>query len=419
MTAQALSKKELLLLKGINMPCPESVEIGEDLDCDRISDEDVTIHSGCKITGQSTFISKGVTLGIEAPVTVDNCIIGPDVSIKGGFFQKACFLEGSSAGSGAHVREGTIFEEQAGIAHTVGLKQTILFPYVTLGSLINFCDCLMAGGTGRKNHSEVGSSYIHFNYTPNRDKATPSLLGDVPFGVMLNQPPIFMGGQGGLVGPCRLAFGTVIAAGTIWRKDELRVGRFVFEGRQRDGNIPFTPGLYRSVKRIVINNIVYIANLMALLQWYGHIRYHFINPTFPEELHKGLIAALKFNINERIRRFKQFCMKMPDSAERYQASVRKEDSRVIRQKYEIFKKWPELEEEFDLQTGYIGNDSLKEAFEDKIQNGIRATGPDYLAVIHKMGAHDSDLGSRWLDSIVQMDINRILKHIPSFGQDDS
>ena len=112
-------------------------------------------------------------------------------------------------------------------------KHTILFPFVTLGSLINFCDCLMAGGTSRKNHSEVGSSYIHFNFTPNQDKVTASLIGDVPKGVMLNQPPIFLGGQGGLVGPCRLAYGTTVAAGTIVRKDELRPGRLLYGGCAR------------------------------------------------------------------------------------------------------------------------------------------------------------------------------------------
>jgi UDP-N-acetylglucosamine/UDP-N-acetylgalactosamine diphosphorylase len=86
-------------------------------------------------------------------------------------------------------------------AHAVGLKQTILFPFVTLGSLINFCDCLMGGGTSRRNHSEVGSSFIHFNYTPRQDKATASLLGDVPRGVMLDQPPIFLGGREESSGP--------------------------------------------------------------------------------------------------------------------------------------------------------------------------------------------------------------------------
>ena len=81
-------------------------------------------------------------------------------------------MEKACLGYNSHVRAGTILEEAASVAHTVGLKQTILFPFVTLGSLINFCDCLMAGGTGPKDHSEVGSSYIHFNFTPNQDKAT-------------------------------------------------------------------------------------------------------------------------------------------------------------------------------------------------------------------------------------------------------
>lgn len=54
----------------------------------------------------------------------------------------------------------------------------------------------MAGGTSRKDHSEVGSSYIHFNFTPDGDKTTPSLIGDVPRGEMLNQTPIFLGRQG-------------------------------------------------------------------------------------------------------------------------------------------------------------------------------------------------------------------------------
>ena len=200
-----------LLEKGVHIPVPQSVQIGEEVSVDRISGDRVTLYPGCRIYGSSTLILPGAGLGYESPVTVENCQIGPMVQLKGGFFSQSVFLKGAEMGSGAQVREGVILEEAARAAHTVGLKQTILFPFVTLGSLINFCDCLMAGGTDRKNHSEVGSSYIHFNYTPNQDKATPSLLGDVPRGVMLNQPPIFLGGQGGVVGPCRLDFGTALS----------------------------------------------------------------------------------------------------------------------------------------------------------------------------------------------------------------
>ena len=36
-------------------------------------------------------------------------------------------------GSAAHIRPGTLLEEEAGGAHAVGLKQTIFLPFVTAG----------------------------------------------------------------------------------------------------------------------------------------------------------------------------------------------------------------------------------------------------------------------------------------------
>ncbi len=181
-TDNATIKK--LIQKGVQIRNPAGVEIGAEVDPDNVSGNGVVIHTGCKIFGSSTVILQGARLGFEGPATVVDCQIGPQVELKGGFFQESVFLQKSKMGYGAHVRSGTILEEQASGAHTVGLKQTILFPFVTLGSLINFCDCLMSGGTSRKDHSEVGSSYIHFNFTPNQDKATASLIGDVPYYVL-------------------------------------------------------------------------------------------------------------------------------------------------------------------------------------------------------------------------------------------
>ena len=184
-----LEKAARLIGKGVRIPNPLTLDIGEEVNIDRISGENVAIYPGCRIYGEKTVISAGAKIGYEGPVTIDNCRIGPKVELKGGYFSKSVFLEGASMGLGAQVREGCILEEEASGAHCVGLKQTILLPFVTLGSLINFCDCLMAGGTSRQNHSEVGSSYIHFNFTPDGDKTTPSLIGDVPRGVMLKEPP--------------------------------------------------------------------------------------------------------------------------------------------------------------------------------------------------------------------------------------
>ena len=415
MKSSSILKIENLVKKGVKIPNPDSVEIGDDVSIDRISENKTIIYSGCKIFGSSTLILHGAKLGYEGPVTVENCQVGPWVNLNAGFFKDAVFLSRVSVGSGSHIREGTILEEESSIAHTVGLKQTILFPFVTLGSLINFCDCLMAGGTSRNNHSEVGSSYIHFNYTPEQDKATPSLIGDVPHGVMLDQNPIFLGGQGGLIGPCRLSFGTVIAAGTICKKDELRPQRLIFDKPGKAENIIFTPGTYRRIKTIVINNIIYIANLTALMQWYINVRTRFISDDFPKTLFAGLKEKLKMAIDERIKRFKDLCDKMQDVAASDQYAANDKLSLIVaRQKHELYRMRTRLEESFVELRDNAGDQALRDIFLERIDTGIKKWGKDYIAVIKGLESKDSKTGTMWLQGIVDQITVNILKIIPSF-----
>ena len=259
-----------LLRRGVKIAAPEAVEIGDEVDPGRIA-PDVVIHAGCKVFGAATSMGPGCVLGREAPATVEDCQLGEKVELKGGYFSGAVFLDGAAMGSGAQVRPGTLLEEGAEMAHTVGLKQTIFFPFVVGGSLINFCDALMSGGKSRKVHSEIGSSFIHFNYTPHGDKATASLIGDVPRGVMLDQDPIFLGGQGGVAGPVRIEFGTVQAAGLVSRKDVLEPGQLVVPEAPAPVVKPYGTG-YRSVARVVRNCAIYIGNLAALQVWYEQVR---------------------------------------------------------------------------------------------------------------------------------------------------
>lgn len=409
------SKIEKLLQKGVKIPNPQCVEIGAEVDVDRISGDGVVIYSGCKIFGSSTLILQGAKLGYEGPATIESCQIGPEVNLNGGFFRQSVFLKQANTGSGSHIREGTILEEEANTAHTVGLKQTILFPFVTLGSLINFCDCFMSGGTSRQDHSEVGSSYIHFNYTPNQDKTTPSLIGDVPGGVMLNQRPIFLGGQGGLVGPCRLAFGTIIAAGSICRKDVLEPGRLIFEGNVKSGSVPFIPNIYQNIKRTTLNNNIYIANLIALEHWYTHVRSQFIADDFPELLFDGLIEKLDMAIDERMKRLKALSQKMPDSIKAYQNFAKdKASALVLQQKQELYDRWPELEASFCAQRNIACKDELRDEFLKKIRLGIKTWGQDYIAVIKGLEAGDAAIGTRWLQGIVDAVTAEAFKLLPSF-----
>jgi UDP-N-acetylglucosamine/UDP-N-acetylgalactosamine diphosphorylase len=398
--------------KSINMFHPNTPIIGDEVDRARIG-ERATIHAGCRLFGSNTLICEGAELGFEAPVTVNNCYIGPNVKLKGGYFENAVFLEGAEAGSGSHVREGTIFEEQASIAHTVGLKQTILFPFVTLGSLINFCDCFMAGGTSRDNHSEVGSSYIHFNYTPNQDKATASLMGDVPNGVMLNQNPIFLGGQGGVVGPCRITYGTLIAAGSVYRKDQLKPDRLVFEGGGRGGSVPYSTGIYRNVKRQANNNIVYLANLVALMAWYTHIRRQFIGDRFPQALYEGLIDTLHLAISERIKRFTAFCEKLKESSKLYQQEMGDSASAILMlQKDQLVNN---RDQAGDLIRRCLDSiDSYQnKAFLSIIRRQIDRVGPGYIDVIKSLDTDEASQGTVWLQQIVDEATGRMLALFPA------
>ena len=402
--------KRALLEKGVRMPNPDSVDIAEDIQAERISGNGVVLHAGTRLIGSRTLISGSAILGYEQPVTVENCYIGSAVHLNGGFFREAVFLKGVSMASGTHVREGCILEEYASAGHCVGIKQTILFPYVALGSQINFCDCLMSGGTGRKNHSEVGSSYIHFNFTPQQDKATPSLIGDVPRGVMLDQPPIFLGGQGGLVGPSRLGFGITIAAGTIFRKDELRSNRLIFEAPARGGNIAYRPGAYRNIRRIVVNNLIYIGNLLALKQWYVHVRGQFVSDDCPAALHEGLLAVLATGIAERMKRLEEFVQKA-DHADNENTDNGLGPSPAV----ELARQWPEIAAVIEKHSMSNGDDRAGEVFLTAVGNARQKWGADYLRVIHDIDEQSRLNGTQWLQQIIDSAVRESLSQIPSFG----
>ncbi len=404
-----------LMERGVTIPNPSSVEIGDDVEIERISKSGIVLYGGTKIFGSRTLMCSGTKLGYEAPVTLSDCQVGPGVELKGGFFKQSVFLEKANMASGAQVREGCILEEEANGSHTVGLKQTILFPFVTLGSLINFCDCFMAGGTSRKNHSEVGSSYIHFNYTPNQDKATASLIGDVPRGVMLDQPPIFLGGQGGLVGPARIGYGTVIAAGSVYRGDCPEGGKLLSEVN-RKGEKPFYPGFYGDIQRRVTNNIFYLANLLALREWYLHVRKPFFKlQEFGAELYEGASETLDMAIDERLKRFKALSEKMEQSISMAGRVFDGEGVKnLIGLKREFSTNWSAIEESFS------GNDEQqialneRDAFLGIVLDRLTEKDPEYLSTIQSLGTEEKRKGTLWLQSIVDHITGRVFDLIPSF-----
>jgi UDP-N-acetylglucosamine/UDP-N-acetylgalactosamine diphosphorylase len=372
---------EALIAKGVDIPNPFTLDVGPEVDVDRISGDGVRIYPGCRIYGAETVISAGVQLGEEGPVTVKDVRMGPGVRLKAGYAENAVFLERAGMGFGGHVREGCLLEEESGTAHCVGLKQTILFPFVTLGSLINFCDVLMAGGTSRRDHSEVGSSYIHFNFTPDGDKTTPSLFGDVPRGVMLDQPPIFLGGQGGAVGPVRVGYGSVVAAGSVLRSD-IPEGQLVLVAPPPAVRTPVGRADYRGANRIVAKNLGYLANLCALEAWYQQVREPFFAAQpLGELVYAGALEMLRLAKQERATRLTAMVAKVEgdDGGPRSQLRERIDD----------------------LLTEYAA--APTSAPDVAVLAAVRqaaADGVGYVAAVQALGPQLSAAGTDWLQGIV-------------------
>ena len=395
---------------GVDIPNPLTLDIGEEVNVAQISGNGVKIYPGCRIYGEKTVIAEGAQIGSEGPVTIQDCQIGPKVELKGGYFKGSVFLEKANMGLGAHVREACILEEQANGAHCVGLKQTILFPFVTLGSLINFCDCLMAGGTSRKDHSEVGSSYIHFNFTPEGDKTTGSLIGDVSRGVMLNQPAIFLGGQGGIVGPARLGYGNVVAAGTIVRGDFPEDNKLIVGKSHRGRVIDFVPNRYSAVSRVVENNILYLANLVALEQWYLHVRKSFFHAQeFGELIYLGVLDKLALAKAERIKRLKAMAAKMPASLENTRTDSRSKGRREFNEK---------VEEACGLFEGDVASDddaTDRDSFLASLDTYRKDNEGGYLEIIQGLPDAVSLEGVSWLYHIVDGFCRKTKAILPSLG----
>ena len=303
------ARVEALRARGVRMLDPGQVFIAEDVDPARV-DPTVTLYPGTRLHGRRTFLAAGATGGGEGPATLIDCVLGQGASIASGFAKGAVLLRAAKLGANAHVREGTVLEEEASTAHAVGLKQTILLSFVTLGSLINFCDLLMAGGTSREDHSEVGSGFIHFNFTPwgrSGDKATPSLIGDVTAGVFLRQRRIFLGGQAGLVGPRSVGYGSMTGAGQVVRRDvaagklSIQVARAVDE--------PLDRPLDARVQPVVAKNVEYLAQLRALEAFYAQVRLGRARRAGRADLvvvYEEALANLGACVAERATRLKSF-----------------------------------------------------------------------------------------------------------------
>jgi UDP-N-acetylglucosamine/UDP-N-acetylgalactosamine diphosphorylase len=303
------ARLDTLEAQGVTVVDRRQVYLDDAIDLSRVR-KDAILYPGTRLIGSSTFVGAGARIGVEGPAVLENTVIGENAEIASGYLKDSVMLRDARVGSNAHIRVGTLLEEEASTGHAVGLKHTVLMSFVTLGSLINFCDGLISGGRSRKEHTEVGSGFIHFNYTPRGragDKATPSLIGDVVHGVFVRQPRIFLGGLSGIVGPQKVGFGSFTLAGQVLRR-EVPPNRIVGDAARCIDKESHS--LNEFPRRILKLNLEYIGQLAALQAWYRHVRLARI-PICPEYKDLRIVTQaaadlLSVSIDERVQRVRQF-----------------------------------------------------------------------------------------------------------------
>jgi len=112
------------------------------------------------------------------------------------------------------------------------------------------------------------------------------------------------------VGPLKIDFGTVIPAGVICRHDCLKRRTFPTNSFFLKHSQPVA-GAQGDISRKVQRNIEYIANLIALQQWYSHVRQNFFQKQ--QELYRGATKIIDQAIWERINHLHIFEEKLREA----------------------------------------------------------------------------------------------------------
>ena len=426
---------ETLASRGVEIPDPDKVSIGLAVPLENIA-AGVTLHPLTRITGAQSRIDAGAQIGTGGAVTLENSQVGaqsvigslgpvtlrdttcgPRTVLGCGVAEQSVFLgrEGPepafATGYGFRVRKGTLYEECANSAQHTDTKMTILQPFVTLGSNINWCDVLVGGGSGAElgEFSEVGSGAVHFNFTLRGDKATASMFGNVCDGVFLNQPRIFLGGNTSMIGPVSSDFGALTGAG----------GRHT--GHLKGGlNPPLPPpddaqardfqlDAYGSIKRIVDSQVLYLGELAALEAWYTTIRIGLLGSSHPDrkQLYEKGRDMVRMNRGERIAQLGRLAHSMAGSA----TTLEKKhpgDPRIAQQRA-LLDGWPVLEQH--LKKEPARNDPPQALVEALARAAEQAD--TYTATIRALPPTLAQLGATWLREIsTQMASPEILGKVP-------
>ncbi len=408
------TKIEILLEKGVEIPKPDQVIVGEDVSVEHI-EPGVTLYPGVKLYGSQTRLGSGSQIGKEYGGLYSNICTGRNVSLGSGFYQDCVFLDGASVRSGAEIRGGTLFMEKANAAHTVGCKMTVAGIAVTLGSLINFCDILITGGSDQAfGFTEIGSGAIHYNFTQNGLKFA-SLVGPGALGEMYGLfPRTFVGGQTQVIGPTTIGSGCLIPAGTAVRA-QVGNGLISVQPPLPEGSKKYDPDYITRAKSKFDLTADLIVHYRVLAEYFRLVRQKFAQmrkDSFLEELLGVARDTLCANSTERISwlfdkkeegQQVDLFAKLPHSLGLHQDMLKSAHGKKIRFHLEniyghelLLGKKKALKESLEKELDLKEYDS---GFLAKLPKLIEQSGAkDYFSFIRELSPQDKKLGQQWLQN---------------------
>ena len=199
-----------------------------------------------------------------------------------------------------------------------------------------------------------------------------------------------------MVGPSRIEYGCVAAAGTILRRDALQADRLLVSRSPRaDGAVPYGKNTYRAVGRTVLNCLTYVGNVLALREWYLNVRQPRVVTAHGAACVSGAVASLNLVIEERIRRLGQLADKLSGSVDVLRAGG---PSAELAAQEMYLTNWPAIEEKLRSESGIVSSESRRDAFLDDL-SGI-GSADSHLQLVGALTDGAQSRGSAWLQAIV-------------------
>jgi len=405
--------------KGVVIPQIHQIFISSDVSVDQI-ESGVVLLPGTFLEGQIQ-LGSGTIIGPNAKLK--NVYCGRNVQLQSGCYENCVFLDNAKTRSNAEIRGGSLLMDQSETSHTVGCKMTILGMKVVVGSVVNYCDVFVSGGTEDAfSFTEIGSGAIHYNFTPSGLKFS-SLIGPGAVGEFFGLfPQTFIGGQTKIIAPVSIGSQVLIPAGLSVRQS-VPSGKLYVESPLHSVQKNFSLHMLTSTIEKVQTTAQCILHYKALSLFFQKVRLLFAQiqkDAFLESLLQQAIETVQANINERMYWLFSDIGLFSKLANSEKIHVQQLEQTTVEKKVTFH-----LQEIAEHQALQNIQQELQQILIEKFptiplenefieiwkQHVQSQTWQDYFSCMIALSKENKKLGSTWLQSLIQTQYKKIQNKI--------